>query len=77
MTYSLPFGLKQKPTNHYFEHGLVKFNVREGTMYYTIKRITKRSNSTLLNGKVASKEHLDKLLSIRSIRELQTIEVVN
>lgn len=76
MTYSLPFGLKQKPLNHYFEHGLVKFNVREGNLHFTIKQITKTVNGTILTGQVKNKEHLDKLLGLKSLSEIPTIEVV-
>lgn len=75
MTYSLPFGLTQKPMNHYFEHGVIKFAVREGTLHYTIKIINKSINGVLLNGIVKSKDHLDKLLKIRTLSEIQTIEV--
>lgn len=77
MTYSLPFRLTQKPMNHYFEHGVIKFAVREGTLYYTIKIINKSINGVLLNGIVNSKDHLDKLLAIKHLSEIQTIEVVN
>lgn len=76
MTYSLPFGLKQKPLPHYFEHGVIKFAMREGVMHYTIKKITKSVNATLLTGEVKSKAHLDKLLSIKNLSEIPTIEVV-
>ena len=77
MTYRLPFGLKQKPVNKYFQGGVIKFSVKDGRLYYTIKLITKIQNSKLFSGNVRSKEHLDKLLSIKSISEIPTIEVVN
>lgn len=77
MTYSLPFGLKQKPLNHYFEHGVVKFNVQNGTMYYTVKQITKTINATVFRGEVKSKAHLDKIMSIKKLSDIQTLEVVN
>lgn len=77
MTYSLPFGLTQKPLNHYFEHGVIKFNVREGELHYSARLISKSINGSLSSGLVKSKAHLDKLLSIKTISELQTIEVVN
>ena len=77
MTYSLPFGLKQKPLNHYFEHGVIKFAVREGKLFYTVKSIRKDNNSKLFTGEVKSKEHLDKLLSIKDLSEIRTIEVVS
>ena len=77
MTYSLPFGLKQKPTNHYFEHGVIKFNVREGVLHFQVKQITKQMNGTIYRGIVKSKQHLDQLLAVKTLHELQTIEVVN
>ena len=76
MTYSLPFGLKQKPTNYYFEHGVIKFSCIEGKLFYTVKHITKLSNFPILKGEVRSKEHLDKLLNVKSHLEIPTIEVV-
>lgn len=75
----LPFGLKQKPLPHYIEHGLIKFNMREGIMHYTIIMIQKPSirnlgiNAPLHKGIVKTKEELDKLLKIRSVYELHTI----
>lgn len=76
MTYSLPFGLKAKPLPYYFEHGVIKFNMREGVMHYTIKEITKSVHAVLTTGTVKSKEHLDKLLSIKKLSEIPSIEVV-
>ena len=77
MTYSLPFGLKQKPLNHYFEHGVIKFNVRDGVLGYMIVFINKTHNAKLDIGHVKSKAHLDKLLSIKTIDEIHALEVVN
>ena len=76
MTYSLPFGLKQKPTNHYFAGGVIKFNVREGKLYHTIKRITKGNNATIFKGEVKSKTELEGLLEIKNFGEIQTIGYV-
>lgn len=73
----LPFGLKQKPLNHYFENGLIKFNMTEGVMFYTIKKITKSINAVILKDVVSSKAHLERLLAIKSINEIPTIEVVS
>lgn len=75
MTYSLPFGLKQKPMPHYFEHGVIKFNVREGVLHYTIKQITKKTNAVLLNGIVKSKDHLQQLLAVKSLNDIQSLEI--
>ena len=77
MTYSLPFGLTQKPVNKYFEHGVIKFSCREGKLFYSIKQITKTGSGSIRNGEVQSKDHLDKLLSIKTFSELRTIEVVS
>ena len=76
MTYTLPFGLKQKPLNHYFETGVIKFSIREHLMYFKISMITKTNNSLLITGHVQSKQHLEKLLSIKHLNEIPTIEVV-
>ena len=77
MTYSLPFGLKQKPLNHYFEHGVIRFSINDAKLYFTVKAITKLTNGIVLQSEVKSKAHLDKLLSIKTLSEIQTIEVVN
>lgn len=76
MTYSLPFGLKQKPLNHYFEHGVIKFSINEGKLFYTIKKITKNSNSTLCKGTVMNKIHLDQLLAIKNLDGIHSLEEV-
>ena len=77
MTYSLPFGLKQKPLSHYFEHGVVRFSVVGGKLLYRINKITKTENAVLIkNQEVKSKSHLDNLLSIKTLSEIPSIEVV-
>ena len=76
MTYSVPFGLKQKPLNHYFDGGVVKFSIDEGELHFLIKQITKKGNFTIYSGVITEKEQLDKLLSIKTLSELQTIEEV-
>ena len=78
MTYKLPFGLKAKPLPHYFEHGVIKFSMNEGTMHFQVKQITKESNGTIYKGIVKDKTHLDQLLKVKSIYDvLRSIEVVN
>ena len=77
MTYSLPFGLKQKPVNKYFEGGVIKFSIREGVMHYQVKQITKQANGTIYNGIVKDKTHLERLQSVKSIYDvLRSIEEV-
>ena len=76
MTYKLPFDLKQKPVNKYFEGGVIKFSCREGKLFYTVKLISKSLNGVLYKGEVKSKAHLDQLMSIKNLSEIQTIEVV-
>lgn len=76
MTYSLPFGLKQKPLKHYFENGVIKFSIIEGKLFYTVERIDKMNIYKLFTSEVKSKEHLDQLLSIKFLHEIQTIEEV-
>ena len=68
---NLPFGLKQKPLNHYFEQGLIRFSIREGNLYYTCKTITKTFTGTITNNQlIKSKEQLDKLLAVKTIHEI-------
>lgn len=76
MTYSLPFGLKQKPVRHYFNGGSIHFECIEGDLRYTVTITTKKTKSKLHTKWIYSKEQLDKLLSVKSLSELQTIEVV-
>lgn len=76
MTYSLPFDLKQKPVNKYFEGGVIKFNVREGVLHFQVKQITKKTSGTIYRGIVKSKQHLDQLLAVKTLNEIHTIEVV-
>ena len=76
MTYSLPFGLKQKPLNHYFEHGVIKFSIQEGKLFFTIKVITKLTNGPIQQAEVKSKAQLDQLLSIKKINDIRALEVV-
>lgn len=78
MTYKLPFGLKQKPLNHYFENGVIKFSCREGKLHFEVKQIIKSNNASIYKGIVKDKIHLDKLLAIKSVYDvLHSIEVVN
>ena len=76
MTYSLPFGLKQKPLTKYFNGGVIKFNIVEGKLFYTVKVINKGNNSKLFVHEIKSKEQLDLLLSIKTFSEIPTIEEV-
>lgn len=76
MTYSLPFGLTQKPTNHYFENGVIKFSCKEGELFFTAKQITREFNGTLFTKKVQSKEHLNQILKIRNLHEIPLLEMV-
>lgn len=76
MTYTLPFGLKQKPLSHYFAGGSVRFNIVEGDMRYIITHTTKTRKSVIKEGWVYNKEQLEKLLSIKSIHEIPSLEQV-
>lgn len=69
MTYKLPFGLKQKPLNHYFSHGVVKFSCREGVLWFEVKHITKKVNASIIKEEVPNKKILDQLLKLKSIDE--------
>lgn len=77
MSYQLPFGLKQKPLTKYFNGGVIRFNIVEGKLFYTIKVINRGTNSKLFVYEVKSKEQLDQLLSIKTFSEIPTIEVEN
>lgn len=71
MSLSLPFQLKQKPLPNYFEHGVIRFSIKKGKLFFTSKQITKKSSSILNHlTEVKDKEDLDKLLNIKSINEL-------
>ena len=74
---SLPFALKTKPVAHYFEHGVIKFAMSEGKLYYQIRMITKQHNALLLRHEVKSKEQLDRILAVKSLDEIRSIEVVS
>lgn len=75
--YKLPFDLKQKPVNKYFENGVIKFSCREGSLYFEVKQITKSNNGSIYKGLVNDKTHLDKLLGVKTIYDvLRLIEVV-
>lgn len=76
MTYKLPFGLKQKPLNKYIMHGVIKFSCREGMLHFEVRQITKDVNGTIYRGIVKSKQHLEQLLAVKTLNEIQTIEVV-
>ena len=47
MTYSLPFGLKQKPLRHYFENGSISFSCKEGKLYATLTITTRSKNKKI------------------------------
>ena len=73
-----PFWGKMKPIPHYFEQGVIRFSVREGQLYYSCKAITRTFTGIITNNQlVPSKEYLDKLLAVKSIHEIPSIEVVN
>lgn len=63
---------KRKPLDHYFKHGWVKFAVdrKPKQLMYLINRCTISNLSDLEKGIVKDKEHLDQLLSIKSIDEI-------
>ncbi len=72
----LPFWGKVKPIPHVIEHGVIRFSVKEGQLYYKIRHITKTVNATLWQGQVKDKAHLDKFLSIKSIYEIPSLTEV-
>lgn len=79
MTYKLPFGLKQKPLSHKFEHGSIRFSMDEGTMHYDVWYIKRNRPMFSVNtGIVKDKAHLDYLLSVKEFPiKIRSIEVVN
>lgn len=76
MTYQLPFGLKQKPLSHYVEGGIIRFNMLDGHLFYTVRKIDKTVNACLILDEIESKEELDRLLSAKSLHEIPSIEEV-
>lgn len=44
MTYSLPFGLKQKPLRHYFAGGSISFSVSNGELFYRVHYTIRHDN---------------------------------
>lgn len=74
---NIPFGLKQKPLNHYFQNGVIRFSVKEGNLYFKVIQINPKFSATIFDYTlIKTKEQLDKLLSIRYVSEIPTIEVV-
>lgn len=72
-----PFWGKTKPIPHYFEHGVVRFSVREGILHYELKQITKMVNSTIFRGTVKDKTHLQQLSNLQSLKDaIRLIEAV-
>lgn len=77
MTYSLPFGLKQKPVSHQFDMGQIRFSCRDGKLYYKAIAINKTTRFTVAQGLVIDKEHLDYLITVKSFPlKIRSIEVV-
>lgn len=85
MKYSLPFGLKQKPLRKYFAGGSIGFECREGKLFYVI--ITTRTIHLIKperyvkekypKKEVKNIEHLERLMAIKSLNEIPSLEVVN
>lgn len=65
MTYSLPFGLTQKPTTHVFENGEIRFSMRDSVMHFEIIYILKKQNFPVATGMLESKAELDYLLNVK------------
>lgn len=75
----LPFGLSQKPLGNVFEHGSIKFNMRDGVMHYTV-RYTRRGRPKfkVIKGIVRDREHLHYLETVKSFPiKIRALEVVN
>lgn len=65
MTYSLPFGLTQKPVNKKFEHGEIHFSMKDGTMYFEVTHSEKTFKHKVLKGIVKTKEQYNYLMSVK------------
>lgn len=77
----LPFGLTQKPVVKYFEGGSFHFSGRDGKLYYQLWTTIKKDGRFYKTKypelhEVISREHLNKLLAVKSLHELRTIEEV-
>lgn len=64
--------LKTKPATKYFDGGYVRFFTVDRELFYEVFSVTKTTLSSLDGGKVLNKEHLDQLLSIKSLKECTT-----
>lgn len=65
MTYSLPFGLTQKPVSKKFEHGELRFSVRNSKMYCLIYHTEKKTRDSVIKVLIKTKEQLDYLLNLK------------
>ena len=65
MTYKLPFGLTHKPVGKKFEHGEIRFSVRNGTMYSLIMHTEKKTRDSIIKVALKSKKELDYLLNLK------------
>ena len=71
-----PFWGKVKPIPYYFKNGVVRFNVKDGKLYYTVKRIEKQGNYVVFTSEVVNKERLNGILQVESFNDRRLIEVV-
>ena len=67
---NLPFWGKQKPLRHYINHGLIKFTVKDGHLLFAVIMIEKERRAPLYIWEVKSKEHLERLLASKTLREV-------
>lgn len=73
---NLPFWGKQKPLKHYFEYGVIRFSVKNGTLSYLVRKITKTNWATITKGKVRDQQHLKALLNAKSFDDVLSLEIV-
>lgn len=61
---------KQKPIRHYIHHGVLRFKVKGQHLLYAIIMIEKERRAPLFIYEVKDKEHLKRLLSTKTLREV-------
>ncbi len=72
------FGLKVKPIRQYHEGFSLSFNIENGKMFCLVIITTKAEKLKIDNFEVKSKDHLNKLLAVKSFHEIPLLtEVVN
>ena len=65
-----PFWGSQKPLKHYFHNGVLTFRVRGNSLCCDVQHISKKSWGTLGHICIKDKEHLDRLLTVKELKDV-------